>query len=265
MLYLVSTPIGHLKDISHRAIETLQNADLILAEDTTVSLKLLNAYNIHGKVESYHKFTERSKLEEILGKLREGQNICLISDAGTPGICDPGALLVKACYEEGLKVTAIPGPSALSMAISLSGEEKAVQFLGFVPKKGGEKKAFLNQMVFYKGTSFAFDTPHQIEKTLEELSPFDNEIILFRELTKMFEEILYGSAKEVLEKLSIIKGEFVLAVKGKEALKPEKDEEELFKKLTEEYDLKPSSAVKLMSDLLSKNKRELYKKFIGNE
>ena len=265
MLYLVSTPIGHLKDVSFRAIETLKSADLILCEDTSLSIKLLSAYDIHAPLESYHKFSERSKLEGVIDKLRSGKTICLISDAGTPGICDPGALLVKECYKESLPVTAIPGPSALSMAISLSGEESAIQFLGFVPKKSGERKEFLEKMLCFEGTSFAFDTPHQIEKTLKDLALFEAEVILFRELTKMFEEILFGSAKEVLEKLSVIKGEFVLAVKGKKELKAALSEDKLFQKLTKEHDMSPSSAVKLMSELLAKNKKELYKKFITFE
>ncbi len=262
MLYLVSTPIGHLKDISFRAIETLKSADLILSEDTSVSLKLLRAYDIHTPIESYHKFSERSKLQNIIDQLALGKNICLISDAGTPGICDPGALLVKECYAQNIKVTAIPGSSALSMAMSLSGEESAVQFLGFVPKKVGERRLFLEKMVSYDGMSFAFDTPHQIEKTLQDLTFFETDIILFRELTKMFEEILTGPPKKVLEDLKIVKGEFVLAVKGKKEKKASLEEDKLYEKLTDEYAMSPSLAVKLMSELLEKNKKELYKKFI---
>jgi 16S rRNA (cytidine1402-2'-O)-methyltransferase len=263
MLYLVSTPIGHLKDISLRAIEVLKTADLILSEDTSVSLKLLRAYDIDTPLDSYHKFSERSKLQSIINQLTLGKNICLISDAGTPGICDPGALLVKECYSQNIKMTAIPGASALTMAMSLSGEESAIQFLGFVPKKSGERRLFLEKMVGYEGMSFAFDTPHQIQKTLEDLTLFETDVILFRELTKMFEEILTGSPKKVLEDLKIVKGEFVLGIKGKKEKKTSLEEDKLYEKLTTEYAMSPSLAVKLMSEILEKNKKELYKKFIS--
>ncbi|MDN3505023.1 MAG: 16S rRNA (cytidine(1402)-2'-O)-methyltransferase [Rhabdochlamydiaceae bacterium] len=261
MLYLVPTPIGNLKDITLRALETLKECSLILCEDTKISLKLIRHFDIDTHLESYHKFSERKKLNSIISLLENGDDIALISDAGTPAICDPGALLIQECVKKQITITSLPGACALSVAMSLSGNENAPsQFLGFVPKKGSDKKAFLLKMASFEGFSFAYDTPHQITKTLKELESFEVEIAIFRELTKLHEQIVFGSPKEVAQKLTL-KGEFVLMVKGKPHLKEQLDEQKLFDKLTQEFNMSPSHAVKLMADLLNKSKKDLYKLF----
>jgi len=148
MLYLIPTPIGTLKDITLRAIETLKSCSLILCEDTKISLKLIRHYEIDTHLESYHKFSERQKLDSIITQLENGDDIALISDAGTPAICDPGAILIQECVKKNIPFTSLPGACALSVAMSLSGNENSPsQFLGFVPKKPSEKKSVFTQDV----------------------------------------------------------------------------------------------------------------------
>ena len=252
MLYVVATPIGNLKDLSYRAVEVLGQCERIYAEDTSKSIHLLKEYEISAPCYSYHKFNEMKKLEPILAELESGQTIGLISDAGTPGICDPGARLIKACHERGIEVTSIPGACALSVAASLSGSEQPFQFLGFVPKKG--KKGFLQKMKQFDGNSFAYETPHQIEDTLKQLGHV--EVMVFRELTKMYEEIVSGYADEITV---TAKGEMVLMVKGNP--KESVNVDAIYTKLTYEYGLSNSRAVKLMAELYDLNKNELYSRF----
>ena len=211
MLYIIPTPIGNLKDITLRAIETLSSCDYILCEDTRHSSILLNHYEIKKPLKSYHQFNESSKLNEILDDLRNGKNIALISDCGTPGICDPGSILIKACREIDLPITSLPGPCALITAFSLSGsQEGQFQFLGFFPRKNKEIYEYLLRITNFQGVSIFYESPLRILETLnifQKVLP-DAKIQVTRELTKNFEEKIKGTAEEIIHHLNahVVKG-----------------------------------------------------------
>ncbi|MCF7852103.1 MAG: 16S rRNA (cytidine(1402)-2'-O)-methyltransferase [Simkaniaceae bacterium] len=268
MLYLIATPIGTLSDITLRGLETLKKCALILAEDTKKSLILLRHYEISTPLESYHQFNEAKKLDQILRQLREGKEIALISDAGTPGVCDPGARLVSAVRRENLPITSLPGPCALAVAMSLSGNEMSpTQFVGFLPKKEGECRKTLLQMLSFDGASYAYESPHHLKKTLQLLHQLDPDlqVTLFKELTKFYEEVASGSPEELLIRFALPKGEYVIQFYGSSQKQLNVEEKTLFDQLTGEYHLSPSQAVKLMSSLLKKNRKELYQTFIHND
>ncbi len=217
MLYILSTPIGNLKDISLRALEILRQADLILCEDTRITQKLLNHYQIKNKLLSYHQHSKIAKQEKILKELKDGRNLVLVSDAGTPGINDPGnqliAYLIKQIPE--LKISPIPGPCAALAGLSVSGfpTDKFI-FFGFPPNKKKRKK-FFQKVGQTDLTSVFYESSHRIIKSLTELSELtDREIMVGRELTKQFETIYRGSIKEVIQQIQKdkIKGEFVVIV-----------------------------------------------------
>lgn len=217
MLYLIATPIGNLSDITFRAIETLQSSDYILCEDTRHSGILLHHYNIVKPLKSYHKFNEAFRADGIISDLQEGKKIALISDAGTPGICDPGADLVQLCVERGLPVTVIPGPCALIQAIASSGFcTKRFQFIGFLPRKESEIKKELASIFAYPGTSICYESPHRILSVLELIHSMQEscQLAIARELTKKFEEIVRGSAATLINhwKERVVKGEIVLVI-----------------------------------------------------
>ncbi|MCE2983303.1 MAG: 16S rRNA (cytidine(1402)-2'-O)-methyltransferase, partial [Parachlamydia sp.] len=215
MLYLVATPIGNLSDITFRAVETLKICDYILCEDTRHSLRLLQHYDIKKPLKSYHKFNESSLAETILQDIRNGKTICLISDAGTPGIADPGAQLVKLCRENDLPVTSLPGPCAALQALTCSGlPTETFQFIGFLPRKVGALKSILLGIQNYPGTTICYESPHRLIDTLKlinELQPV-MQFITARELTKKFEEVKQGTASDHLDRWNEghPKGEFVL-------------------------------------------------------
>ncbi len=217
MLYLIATPIGNLADISLRALDVLKRVEYILAEDTRHSLKLLSHYEIQKSLISYHQHNEETKLSRIIQDLKAGKEIALISDAGTPLISDPGFPLVRACRDEGLTVTAIPGASSLLVAITLSGfEPTPFQFIGFLPKKADEA---LEELLSYPGTSICYESPERIGDTLTKLSLLDpnSKVCVARELTKRFEEVIVGSPSELLarHKASPFLGEIVLLIEGR--------------------------------------------------
>ncbi len=219
MLYLVATPIGNLEDISFRALETLKRSDYILAEDTRHSLKLLQHYDIQKSLISFHQHNEQGREEKVLQDLEEGKEIALISDAGTPLISDPGFLLVKACRERALPVTAIPGASSLLVALSLSGlEPTPFQFVGFLPRKPGELKIRLEEFLDYAGTTICYESAERLEDSLKNLCELDPQckVSVARELTKRFESVLTGTCEEILalqQKTPAI-GEIVLLIEG---------------------------------------------------
>jgi 16S rRNA (cytidine1402-2'-O)-methyltransferase len=203
--YIVATPIGNLGDITLRAIETLKNVDLILCEDTRVTKKLLDKYNINKSTMSYHAQSKFAKVEAIFDLLFEGKNLALVSDAGTPGISDPGALLVSKIKEkftpEEVQVIPIPGASAVIVALSASGlPTHEFTFLGFLPHKKGRETLF-KDIRDAKRTMVFYESPHRILKTLESLVKFcpDKKVCISRELTKIYEEFKTGSPSEVLE------------------------------------------------------------------
>jgi 16S rRNA (cytidine1402-2'-O)-methyltransferase len=222
-LYVVATPVGNLKDITLRALEILRSADLILCEDTRVTKKLLEHYQIRTATLSYHQHSKLEKVDHILGLLRQGKNIALVSDAGTPGISDPGGKLVKKAIESlgnSVEVISVPGPSALTASASVAGlSMDKFLFLGFPPVKKKRKK-FFEEIVNSKYPVIFYESPHRIIKTLDELNTISKpytlnpKVVVCRELTKKFEQILRGTIEEVLNQLSRseIKGELVVIV-----------------------------------------------------
>ncbi|OGZ35090.1 MAG: 16S rRNA (cytidine(1402)-2'-O)-methyltransferase [Candidatus Portnoybacteria bacterium RIFCSPHIGHO2_01_FULL_39_19] len=215
-LYIIATPIGNLKDISIRALHVLEEVDLILCEDTRVSKKLLDYYNIKTLVESYHQHSNIKKLEYIKNLLKQGKNLALVSDSGTPGISDPGNKLISILVGESvsnLEIIPIPGPSAISAIASISGfpMDKFV-FMGFPPHKKGRQK-FFREVAEQKYPVIIYESPYRIIKTLKELNNFgDFDIVVGRELTKMFETIYRGKISEIIDKIKP-KGEFVIAIR----------------------------------------------------
>lgn len=212
MLYVVATPIGNLEDISLRALSILKNVDYILCEDTRRTKKLLFHYEIVAKTFSFHSFNEKQKEEMILSHLREGKKVALVSDAGMPTISDPGGMLVQRCQKESLPVTCIPGPSAILTAFALSGlNTPSFQFLGFFPKKNSEILKTVETVLTFPGASIFFESPHRLLKTLKRL-PETLHVHLAKELTKIHETLLQGSAQDLYTKLkeTSIRGEYVL-------------------------------------------------------
>lgn len=214
-LYVIGTPIGNLGDITFRAIETLKSVDLILCEDTRVTQKLLNHYEIKKKTLSYHSRSGVAKLDKILELIKEN-DLALVSDAGTPTISDPGSILVDAVRKEGVEVITIPGPSAVVSALSISGlPSSEFVFLGFLPHKKGRETLF-REIKEMKRTVVFYESPHRIIKTLESLKDVGKEVVVAKELTKIHEEVIHGSAEEILEYFDAnkdkIRGEFVVMV-----------------------------------------------------
>ncbi|MDD3374100.1 MAG: 16S rRNA (cytidine(1402)-2'-O)-methyltransferase [Candidatus Omnitrophica bacterium] len=215
MLYIVSTPIGNLKDITLRAIETLKNVDLIAAEDTRHTRILLNAYEIKTPLTSYYEHNKLSKSSYILKLLMEGKDIALVSDAGTPGISDPGYVLIKLAKENDILVTAIPGATAFVMALTLSGmPANSFSFEGFLPVKSVARQKKLETFKDQKKTVIFYEAPHRVIKSLEDIKDVlkDPVVVCARELTKKFEEVKQGKASELITHFSQKppKGEFVL-------------------------------------------------------
>ncbi|NQT26639.1 16S rRNA (cytidine(1402)-2'-O)-methyltransferase [candidate division KSB1 bacterium] len=222
-LYLVSTPIGNLEDITLRAIRILKESDLIIAEDTRHSGILLKHYEIQNRLESYHDFNKEKKTPFLLQKLMKGQSIALVSDAGTPGISDPAFYLVRAASDAGIPISPIPGPTAAIAALVASGlATDRFVFEGFLPHKKG-RKTRLEQLKNETRTIVLYESPHRILKALRELHEAlgDRKAAVGRELTKKFEEIVRGTLSEVLKYFSTrnIKGEFVIIIDGQEKRK----------------------------------------------
>lgn len=215
-LYVVGTPIGNLSDISERGLETLKSVDLIACEDTRVTKKLLSAYSIDTPTISYHQHSTDEKGQQIVNKLIDGISVALVTDAGTPGISDPGGKLVEAAIKSNIEVTPIPGASALAAALSVSGfpTDKFI-FLGFPPNKKG-RQTYFELIKNTDQTVALYESKHRILKTLEQL-PQDRPLVVGRELTKMHEHIYRGSAQQVIKQLNqtSTKGEFVIVVAPK--------------------------------------------------
>lgn len=221
MLYLVPTPIGNLKDITLRALEVLQEADLVLAEDTRTTSHLLNHYNIVRQLSPYHQHNEHRVLHHLVSQLLEGKKMALVTDAGTPGISDPAYLLVRECIKAGVKVECLPGATAFVPALVNSGiPSNRFCFEGFLPLKKG-RQTLLKKLAEEERTMIFYESPVRLVKTLEEFIPYfgkDRPCSVSRELTKMFEENKRGTLEEVALyfKEKTVKGEIVIVVAGKE-------------------------------------------------
>ncbi len=215
-LYIVGTPIGNLSDISERAIETLKAVDLIACEDTRVTKKLLSNYSIDTPTISYHQHSDDKKLADLIKKLQSGSSIALVTDAGTPGLSDPGGKLVEAAVQSEIEIVPIPGVSALTTALSISGfPTDKFTFMGFPPNKKG-RKTYFDLINKTDQTVALYESKHRIVKTLEQL-PQDRITMVGRELTKMHEQIYRGTASEITEQLNqtSTKGEFVIVLAPK--------------------------------------------------
>ena len=214
-LYLVSTPIGNLEDLTLRALTVLRSVDLIAAEDTRHTRQLLSHYDIRAKLVSCHAFNEHGKVAELVEQVKNGLSVALVSDAGTPSVADPGFLLVRTAVEQGVEPTVIPGVSALTFAVTASAlPVDKFAFRAFAPVKSGQKDKFLREMLDSGMTNFFFESPYRISKTLAaiaEIAP-DCRLALIREATKFHEEIIRGSAAELAALKREWKGEFVIGL-----------------------------------------------------
>ncbi|MBA3237233.1 MAG: 16S rRNA (cytidine(1402)-2'-O)-methyltransferase [Parachlamydiaceae bacterium] len=266
MIFLVATPIGNLSDITFRAIETLGSCDYILCEDTRYSLRLLQHYKIYKPCRSFHKFNEARAEDAIIEELKAGKKIALISDAGTPGISDPGEQLVKRCVQEKIKVISIPGPCAAVAALSCSGfSTTQFQFCGFLPRTDSAVKKVLLQFLQYPGTTLCYESPKRLLATLKVIQAIapNRQLAVARELTKIHEELIRGTAKELLTFYpNSPKGEIVLLIEGDsgtstatwEALSPA----EHVMEVEQTYHLSRRDAIKMVATLRGESKRDIY-------
>lgn len=236
-LYLCATPIGNLKDMTPRVVETLQMADLIAAEDTRNSIKLLNHFDIHTPMTSYHEYNKVEKAYALIDQMKQGKNVALITDAGTPAVSDPGEVLVQKCQEAGIVVTSLPGAAACITALTLSGmSTRRFCFEGFLPADKKEKKAVLEDLQKESRTIILYEAPHHLLRTLTELYEAlgERRLTLCRELTKKFEEITpttLGNALAMFE-TQPPRGEYVLVVEGKSLLEFRREEEQSWQEIT---------------------------------
>jgi len=213
MLYIVATPIGNLKEITYRAVEILSTVDYILCEDTRTSKVLLDAYSIQKPLKSYHKFNESKACLDIINDLKKGKEIALISDAGMPGISDPGNILVNELIKEGLEYTVVSGPSALINAFVLSGFETPFTFVGFLSDNNTKRKESLDNLSKTSSSLIFYCSPHSIEKDLKDMYNIlgNREICVIREISKKFEEVVFSTLENGYT--GVVKGEFVVVVK----------------------------------------------------
>ena len=231
-LYVCATPIGHLDDVSLRLLATLREVDFICAEDTRHTQRLLSRHEIHTPLVSVHQHSHDSKLSALAQRLKDGQSAALVTDAGTPGVSDPGPALVRAAVEAGVPVLPIPGPCALTSALSISGfDAQKFSFLGFLPRKPGRHKRALQDALAREETVVFYESPHRVLKTLQVLAALESapQICACRELTKKFEETLRGTAQELVQVLAgrkEILGEWVVVIDGQNAVNVEVDSDE---------------------------------------
>lgn len=263
-LYLIPTPIGNLKDISQRAIETLEIVDLLLCEDTRHSQKLLNHFNIKKKLVSYHEHNEMSRSENVIEWLNRGLNIGLITDAGMPGISDPGTVVVDLVHKSNLEVIAIPGANAALTVVVLSGFDSSVfQFIGFLPRQLNKKKETLITTAQYPGLTIIYESPNRLLDTLKTMGELfsDREIFIAREISKIHEEHFRGSINQAIDHFfeRVVKGEIAMVLNRYEISKPEIDIESELKELLDEG-MKKSEAVKLIAEKHGISKNQIYKK-----
>ena len=270
-LYLVATPIGNLDDITLRAIKTLKEADFIAAEDTRHSLKLLNHLEISKPLISYHRHNEDIKSEILIEKLKDNKNIALITDAGTPGISDPGEEIVKQCIENNIRIIPIPGACAFVNALICSGlDTTEFTFLGFLPLNKKNRKEQLEKIKSCTSTSILYEAPHKLLSSLKDLSQIleDRKIVLAKEITKIHEEFICGTANELLEKIENPKGEFVILIeKSTDTQSTSLDFlnnlslEEHFN-FYQEQGLSKNEIIKKIAKDRKVNKNDIYKNFI---
>lgn len=271
-LYLVATPIGNLGDITYRAVEILKTVDLIAAEDTRHSLKLLNYLEISKPMISYHRHNEDTKTKELIKILKEGRNIGLITDAGTPGISDPGEEIVKEAIKENIEIVPIPGACALINALIASGlNTKEFAFYGFLPLDKKLRNDKLEDIKIQNKTIIFYEAPHRLEKTLKEMLGIfgDIEIVIAKEITKIHEKFIRERISEILENLGDVKGEHIILFEMHSKTEKEKETERLNNMTLEEqyqYYVNIGLAKKEIIKKIAKNnkvpKDEIYKQFL---
>src|SRR6185369_9350667 len=265
-LYVVATPIGNLEDITYRAVRVLKEADLIACEDTRHTAKLLQHCGIDKPTVSYHEHNEAARAEELVAKLTVGLNVAQVSDAGMPGISDPGYGVIKLAIERGVQVVPIPGASALVAALAASGlPTNSFQFLGFLPARSGERRTLLESVRDAQQTTVVYEAPHRIAETMKdivELLGAERPVVLARELTKVHEEFIRGSAAQVLQRAQEheLKGEITLLVgKSAEQQIAAKDIAQRLEELMREQKLEESAALKVLAKQQGISKSEVYR------
>ena len=274
-LYLCATPIGNLGDITERVLRTLEEVDLIAAEDTRNTLRLLNHFGIKKPLTSYHEYNKFAKAEELITKLRNGQNIAVVTDAGTPAISDPGEVIASMCIEQGIKVTSLPGACALITALTMSGmPSRRFCFEGFLPADKKERRYILEQLKREERTTILYEAPHHLRGTLQELydSLGDRKITLCRELTKKFEEALPMTLESAIVYYSENepRGEYVLVMAGADRAALEEEKREKFEEMSlEEHmamymdqGLSRKEAMKKVAADRGVSKRDIYKELL---
>ena len=277
-LYLCATPIGNLEDITFRVLRTLKEVDLIAAEDTRNSIKLLNHFEIKTKMTSYHEYNKIDKAVYLVERLKEGMNIALITDAGTPGISDPGEELVKMCYQEGIEVTSLPGACACITALTMSGQAtRRFAFEAFLPYDKKERSVILEDLKKETRTIVLYEAPHRLKKTLRELLDVmgDRDITICKELTKRHEKKLQGTLQEVVDYYEEHdpRGEYVLILAGKPETERQEEEQKKWESMTiqahmaiyEQQGIDRKSAMKRVAKDRGIPKREVYQALLDEE
>lgn len=278
MLYLCATPIGNLEDMTFRVLETLQSVDIIAAEDTRNSIKLLNHFQIKTPMTSYHEYNKVEKAHYLIGLMQEGKNVALITDAGTPAISDPGEVLVALCQEAGIRTTSLPGAAACITALTLSGlSTRRFCFEGFLPSEKKERKAVLEELIKESRTIIIYEAPHHLRKTLRELLDIlgNRKMAVCRELTKKFETVMPTTLEEAVgfHEENEPRGEYVLVIQGKSP--EEKREEAVLEwkempikehmKYYESQGIDRKEAMKLAAKDRGIGKREVYRMLLDEE
>ncbi|MCC8095212.1 MAG: 16S rRNA (cytidine(1402)-2'-O)-methyltransferase [Tannerellaceae bacterium] len=231
-LYIIPTPVGNLEDMTFRAIRILKEVDLILAEDTRTTGLLLKHFDIQNNMQSHHKFNEHKTVEQIATRIQSGENVALVSDAGTPGISDPGFMLVRECVRQGVKVECLPGATAFVPALLVSGlPTDKFCFEGFIPQKKG-RQSRIKELATEERTMILYESPYRVVKTLTQLAEYcghDRQVSVSREISKFYEETVRGSLKEVITHFSARepKGEFVIILAGMKSGRENKETEKL--------------------------------------
>ena len=274
-LFLCATPIGNLEDITYRVVRTLKEVDLIGAEDTRNSIKLLNHFDIKTPMTSYHEFNKYDKAKVLVQDMLQGKNIALITDAGTPGISDPGEELVRQCYEAGIEVTSLPGAAACITALTMSGQKtRRFVFEAFLPKDKKEKQQVLESLKNEVRTTIIYEAPHRLVKTLKELEKTigNRPLTICRELTKKYEEAFQTTISEAIEYYDSKepKGEYVLVIAGKpmEEIQAEKREQwelmtiEAHVQFSMNQDMAQKTAMKMVAKDRGVEKRDIYNELI---
>lgn len=274
-LYLCATPIGNLEDITFRVLRTLKEVDLIAAEDTRNSIKLLNHFDIQTPMTSYHEFNKIDKAYQLVAKLKEGKNIALITDAGTPGISDPGEDIVRICYEEGIEVTSLPGAAACITALTMSGRAtRRFAFEAFLPKDKKERSVVLEELKNETRTIIIYEAPHHLLKTVKELMDAlgDRKLTICRELTKKHEEKIQTTFSSLLSYYEDKepRGEYVLVICGKSREEIVKEQQSSWESMTieehmahyEKQGIDHKEAMKLVAKDRGVSKRDIYQHLV---